>query len=377
MITNPALDVDKVARIPAKWAWPVIFLLVPVMRSITGTAGTLLSVSIVLIALVGALGGGLIGRPAGTPRPVGGAWWLFAGACIGLSGLIAGTNSALMASFTIGVLAAGLLGFAPQVLVTIGHFHSFVLRRAWVGFCVGQGVSMVIALAQFLGASPFGLSTDETSGRVYGLAGHPNAYAIFAVSAALIHLSWMLNARSPFIALTNFGMLAANAISVVASGSLSALSAFGIGLVVYVLSLHLRLKVIVRLAVGAAALGALALVSGFWARVAAPLLGNRFVTVRGETDASSSIEIRERTYEFAWDHIGRDPVTGVGLDSTNQGTFDGRTEVHSVLLHAWYQGGFLGALALTVMFLALATLTLRLVWRGRSPRAAAVVAASG
>lgn len=343
----------------ATYLWGAVFLVVPVMRSVLGAPGVLLEVAILGLIVAGLL--------AVRGRPYGGGVWVVAGICIAVASYIAGLNSITSASLRVGAIAMIVIGFGPTALTGAFMKNSRIKTFATGGFLVGQAASSLIAALQAFGFTPLGLSVEAAYGRVYGLAGHPNAFAFMACMAALLHGQALFTGAGRLKNLVNLVGLIANLGLLVASGSLSATISLAAGVIFFALTMRISFWQ-GFLTAGFLGLATVAMIAtGIWSRYVIPMFSERFMTVTGQTSEASSLDAREGTYRFALDYIGQDPFQGVGLDGTNAGTFDGATEVHNVILHAWYQGGLLGLIAILLTFSCLIVLALSLARRGIYP----------
>lgn len=350
-------------------AWGVAFFLVPIMRGLTGTISTLVELGILAVIIVTWLA-----KPHATV--FGRYVWPIATVLIAIGAVFAGLNSNVWASIQIGLIGAAVVGLAPIAL--FGLSKEIPSTWLWVkyGFITGQTLSAVIAFAQWVGFAPLGLSTADTYGRSYGLAAHPNAFAYMAAVAVMLHLAAILQSQG-MLRLSHFGGLGLQLVTVIASGSLSAISSLGVGLFIFMLAMRLTLMRVISI-LAAAVLVVVGLVAtGFWSQRIAPIFQERFLTVTGQSQGvASSVDIRQETYAFAWEKIQLDPIQGVGLDSTNSGTFDGRTEVHNLPLHIWYQGGLLAFVAIALVLLVLVAVVVNLIRHGRSPDLAGIITAT-
>lgn len=266
---------------------------------------------------------------------------------------------------------------AGQLLIwtTVGPYAAMRLiqvpvfvRSAVTCFVLAQSASAAVALVQASGGTVLGASA--TLGRSPGLAGHFNILAFLSAIAFIVLISQV----GPSGTVRPLMLAAVNLGGILASGSLSALTALGVGLVVYSLARRIRSRSILGGAVGLwLAYRATVEATERFPAFRGPF--ERYLQVSGQTSADSTLDIRQRTMEFAWQAIQVLPWGGgVGLDDASGVTFDGVTLTHNVLLRAWYQGGIFLALAFGALFLLTAGVALRNMKQGQGAGGAGVLA---
>lgn len=263
------------------------------------------------------------------------------------------------------VLAFIALGpFAMRRLLSIPG----VLKSALVSFLVAQSISSAAGVAQAAGTAVLGWKT--VNGRAPGLASHPNILGVLASVAIVIFLYLLFKTEMRKLPLV-LG-LGANIGGLLVSGSISSLTACVIGVLVFMWAARVSFKVIATMFIvgGAGLWGVTQLAASGLLRGPA----QRIAQVTGQTSDVSTLDIRQNTYAYAWEHIQRDPFFGRGLDATSGATFDGVTLAHNVLLRAWFQGGLGLGLAFALIYGAIALLIIRALLRGIDAAPAGVLA---
>ena len=207
--------------------------------------------------------------------------------------------------------------------------------------------------------------------RPAGLTPHPNHLAIISLVLFGVALALVLSARAEddrFEGLASWAGLAAVGLlfaGVVASGSRAGLGAALVTAFLAVVAT--RDRNIVRLAVGAAAIGLVVMVL-----LAALGQNNAFDRITGGETASNtttSDEIRDTKNAAAWDRFTEYPLTGVGFGEIY--------EAHIFLLQFASGAGILGIIAgLLIIYLALRSYVVA-VWRRVADDPPYFVAAGG
>lgn len=364
-ITSMTPVVPSAKATLGSWAWVLVAGIVPVYRFAAESGMSWLPEMI--IGLIAA--SLLFGRARSLP---GAAVWIFAGISIVVAGAISGTSSNITASLrTAGALAV-LLGITPFVLrYYFVHSKSFASRAA-TAFLLVQSISAIAALAQVAGMSVLGASAN--SGRANGLAGHPNVQGLMSVIAIVLIITVYRSVSPRFRALLVVcGGI--NLAALIATGSLSSLLSMAAALIVLIAARRAGLRTIF---IGSACIVAVIMISltiGFDPSALFAPVSHRIDVVTGETDGVASLGIRQQTYAFAWTYIQQDPFIGVGMDSMNQGTFNGITVVHNYILHAWYQGGLAMVVAIAAITLLLLRRIVSAMSTGERSSEAAIIAA--
>lgn len=344
------------------YLWAAIALAVPIYRSLPEIAG-IAWLGLTFAAILATVCFGLGGRPrfAGI--------WLVSGYG-GLIAIFAATEVGTVGSnLRVGLQLFVLLGLGAFALAGAAQRGSQFYSRVIGAFMVTQTISSTAALVQLTGTPVLGFST--VNDRAPGLAGHPNVLGLMSAIALILCLAYALGGRNlPFVALA----AALNVGGLLATGSLSALSACGIGLLVTAIACRVRMRALVQTG--------LAVLVGFWALTSFTSFGanietpsDRFLQVTGQTEAVSTLEIRGDTYQYAWDSIQRNPWAGVGLSANDAASFDGFTVVHNVFLRSWFQGGTLLALGIALIVAAAGFVALQSMRSGRDGAAAGVLVA--
>lgn len=272
------------------------------------------------------------------------------------AGFISGENSNTGDSMTVAASFAVLIALVPAALqFQVRHYGSFV-KYSVAAVLLVQTASSAAGVAQLAGAEFFGVGARE--GRVNGLAYHPNVLGLMAALAVLVLLD--LIRRRAINRLVLFIALAINGFALILTASLSSALTLAAGLAFFLVRLSGRARVIAIL--GAIAVVLMGLVASGWNLVT--LLPDAFservsdVTAAEDGDVGSLV-IRFQTYEWAWASISSDPLVGVGMDASNQGTITDSLVVHNYLLRGWYQGGVLLFAALVSLSVGLVSLAVR------------------
>lgn len=330
--------------------WIAIISLVPVHRLLMVHVSAQLPYLVLAVVVACAA----LGRLRVPPTP---GVWIFALASIPFASIIAGSSSSVMQSTYVGIKLGLLVGLTPFILRYYAINRGSFTRFAITGFLTVQSLSAAVGLAQLAGASVVGLRAN--AGRANGLAIHPNVLGIMAaiailVSFALIHRS---TGRRRLMA---WAVLVLNVAALIGSGSLSSMLSLAAGAVVLLISMRATTKTVIRTGAAVVMCSALALALGYDPGSAIDPVEGRVNTVLGiSDDGVASLSIRESTYDFAIDSIREDPLIGVGMDTMNEGTFNGLTVVHNYLLRSWFQGGLL----LLTTFVLISIAMLRLIFR--------------
>ncbi|NLU61682.1 O-antigen ligase family protein [Rhodococcus sp. HNM0563] len=348
------------------YLWVIVIAIVPIHRLIASTFGNNFEI-LVLAALVICVALGRVGRPAAAPI------WIICAILIPLASLFSGASSDTTRSLAVGIQLGALVGMMPFVLRYYASRDETFIDRALIGFISIQTISSIVGIAQLSGASVFGL--EANSGRANGLAAHPNVLGLMASLTILMCYYYTTKASGrKRVACVLIAVI--NAAALIGSGSLSTMTALAAGAIVMLVASRATIKTAIAVfaAVISIVIGTIAL--GYEPSDLLNPVESRVNTVLGVTnDGVASLSIRQATYDFALESIRHDPITGVGMDSTNQGTFNGTTVVHNYLLRAWYQGGILLILAMATITAALCRLIIISLREGRNALPAAMIAA--
>lgn len=345
--------------------WIGVAAILPVYRLVMTNVSALFPYVVLALIVVCVL----LGRVA---YPVFPRVWLLALLVVPMSGVVAGTTTSVIASTIVAVKIAILIGLAPFVIrYFVGRDPNFV-RRALTGFLAVQTLSAAAGLIQVTGVRILGRAAN--SGRANGLAVHPNVLGIMCALALLICIAALPTTSGS----RRFGLIvvmALNAAALFATGSLSSLLAAGAGIVVLLICMRVTLRAALLMIVGATTAFVGLSLFGKDTTVLTGSVQERIDVVTGVSDGVASLSVREQTYDFAWQSITGDPLTGVGMDGVNEATFDGSTVVHNYLLRGWYQGGFLLFAMLAVITIALLVLVVRSLRNGEHGVATATITA--
>jgi hypothetical protein len=333
-----ALVAALVAPLPVSYGMPASWRL----------AWTALVLAVVVLVLV-------LGLVRSVPS--GGAWLVAAFGAL-TSGIASASNATdLGAHWQAAVLLVLFWGAGPPVLYRVAEAAPHLARTAAAVFVAVQTLSAAIGILQ----SFTGLAVvwgQSEFGRSPGLAGHTNILGLLSAVAVFL----CLGARRKAALL----LAAVNLLGVFVSGSMSSMSALVFGAVAYALVQRVALvKVLAFVAILAASFFALDAISQRWAAFRSPL--HRVLQTTGQTGEISTVELRIETVKYALGRIANDWFFGAGLNDESGRTFDSITLTHNMPVRAWFQGGILLFIAVTVVFGVL----LRLVWRAFERRAGA------
>lgn len=251
-----------------------------------------------------------------------------------------------------GILLIGLVAFAPLACARLLLAYSSMRKELVIAFISGQSLSAVIAIAQTAGMGVFQLS--RTNGRSYGLAGHPNllglmsGIAICLLTYVILRKSRKKNSKFKLL------LLLVNVAGLLLSGSVSALIATTLGVLILVHALKVRISTVLLYTTG------LAVVSATYLSLSRSIteLPNPFERVQqvtGNTGDIGTWDVRTQVYGYALTEIIKNPLVGVGVDDESglfQHPLDGAVLVHNVLLRGWLQGGLLVLIALLAIYMA-------------------------
>lgn len=351
------------------WMWVIAFFCVPMQRFIESTLSSVVP-DLLLALLVGSLMFGRIARVNNT-----GGWLIMVPLCL-IAGFVSGTNSDMLQSVFSGLKLALLLGIGPFALAYYLRHSKNFLQHVICSFICSQTLSAAVGLFQLTGSGVVG--QYARGGRINGLSMHPNVLGIMSALVLLIVIQLLLKGKRK-----NLGPLLfvgiVNALALLFTGSLSSMSSLAVGVFVLLVASRavFRTFIVLGLILGVFFAGQLAFQAS--ADVSTGIIEARIGSVTGTApDASGSLNVRQRTYEYAWDYISnKDWVVGVGMDNTNARTFNNATAVHSFPLRAWYQGGV--ALLIVVIILCIKTGSVlgKAFRRKTLPLAAAVIATMG
>ncbi|WP_368681059.1 O-antigen ligase family protein [Rhodococcus opacus] len=343
--------------------WMCIALLMPVYRVLPG--------SIQVAWVMGTLGLIVVSVALGkVARPLYAMVWIIAGYGALVAILTATTEGTVEENVSTGAQLFVLLGLGAFVMTSIVRENPHFIRTISTVFLTAQTVSSLAGIAQVAGIPVLGWSVVQ--GRAPGLAGHPNVLGMLSCVAILLCLHHLVYTRTRrlltmAIALINIGGL-------LATGSLSALFAGALGILVAAICMRGSIKNLLRIIVGTVVLSWLVVqFTDFADSVRTP--ADRYLQVTGQTRADGTWEIRKRTYQFAWEGIKEHPLFGNGLSANHGATFDGVTLTHNVFLRAWYQGGIMLALGIGLIVLTVVGVAIRSMIHKENGLAAGVLVA--
>ncbi len=219
---------------------------------------------------------------------------------------------------------------------------------AAAAYSMGCALSGAVAICQYFGLDlrPFFMAdaTDSTA-RFIGLNGHPNgqggalAIAVTFCLAALVY-GVMRKSASVVLAVVLIGLML--------SASITAFVAALLGFVLILMRARRFRIVIGGVIVGACAIALYDLLRNVFPTALTPF--DRILSATGVT-GESTVGQRLATIQYALDWLKEHPFAGVGF-AGGGGTFDGRTQVHNMLILAYYQGGPLVLVAVLIVAIA-------------------------
>ncbi|MFF0817867.1 O-antigen ligase family protein [Rhodococcus sp. NPDC003318] len=366
VLNNNRTDTPTIS--PGGTIWVAILAITPIYRLISIEVSPLITYAILAVVISCALLGRL------SPPPKSGIW-IFALLATPIAALISGASSSVSMSTSAGIKLAILIGITPFVVRYYAESECNFVKYSTIAFTTVQSVSAAAGLFQLAGVSMLGREAND--GRANGLAVHPNVLGIMAVITILacFYMQPKLKGKTRALCIAaialNFGAL-------IGSGSLSSMISLTVGGAVLLISMRVTVRTAIKTAVAATIVAAISIVCGYNPSSFKDPIEGRVDTVLGLSDGVASVSIRESTYDYAITHITSDPLFGVGMDPTNEGTFDGVTVVHNYLLRSWYQGGLL----LFIVFLAITAVLITMVARSlisgmNAPQSAVIAAVIG
>nr|WP_174180700.1 O-antigen ligase family protein [Pseudarthrobacter oxydans] len=339
----------------------VIFFLLPFSEAMPAWASAAWT-SLVFAMILGCAAAGR-GR-----KPVGYILWILA-AYLAVIGVVTSSGAAdsMRGHLIIGVQVLIFIAVAPFVARWLAEVDG-LSGKAVGAFLIGQSVSATAGLAQAAGVTTLGFKA--VNGRASGLASHPNILGLLAGVAVVIFLYLLFKTERRNLPLLTGLVL--NIGALFASGSVSALIACGVGVILFMLAARISLRVPLLLAIVATA--ALWLMDQLDRAGLIRSPARRFAQVTGQTSDKSTLDIRQNTYAYAWEGIRADPIFGRGLDSASGATYDHITLTHNLLLRTWFQGGLGLGLAAMLIVAAIASVIVLAVVRRRDAATVGVLA---
>lgn len=362
-VKKPAKAQRKTPRnLKALTLWPV-FLVLPVSEGLPAT-GTAAWTALAFAVLMGHLLFGKGGRPA-YPK-----LWIMAAYLAALGALSSGSVAENLRGHLINAVPIVLfILLGPYVLRYVVKDDPGTAGKLVSAFLIGQAVSAGAAIAQMLGYTTFG--HQLLLGRARGLAGHPNTLGVLAGVAIVLVIFLIAKGEGRRLLLVAAFLL--NAAALLASGSVSALIACLIGVLVVLAAARVPLRVPILVAGGGAlSLWALTQLTAESGALRGPM--ERFLQVTGQTSQASSLDIRQNTYAYAWEQIQKNPFYGAGLDDASGATFNNSTLTHNVLLRSWFQGGLGMGLAFALIYGAIVLMIIGAILQGMNAASAGVLA---
>lgn len=323
----------------------VLMAPVPIVRTFPGALNVAWN-ALVLLALFLAVVLGLLAPVRAS------AVWIFAGAASLVAAVATTQSTPLASNLVVGVHFAALFAIAPFFARWLWLNNPRVIRAGVASFLIVQTISSAAAIGQALGLTI--LDHSSYLGRSPGLAGHPNLMGVMAgVSLVLLLEVLRRSGRAKALLIAPLGV---NAAGLVVTGSISAMIATSLGVIIFLIASRVSVKYVIAAAGVLAIVGILLSASNSGdSEFRDPL--RRVSQVTGQTGEVSTLSARVGTVDAAWESIQRNPLIGVGLTDATAGTGADNTFVHNLPMRAWYQGGlpmFLGIGLLVVVALALA-----------------------
>lgn len=342
--------------------WPV-FLVLPISEGLP-TLGTALWTAAAFAVLLGHVA---LGRAARPSYPV---LWSVAAYAAGLGALSSSANAIDIRGHLINAVPILLfLILGPYVLRYVAKSSPETVGKLVAGFLIGQAVSATSAVVQALGLSVLGYHVQL--GRAPGLAGHPNTLGVMAGISIVVSIFLLSKGKGRRLPLVLVFLL--NVGALLASGSVSALLACAVGVVIVFVAGRVPSRIPMLIAGGVAlAFWGLTQLTAESGLLRGPV--DRFKQVTGQTRETSTLDIRQNTYSFAWERIQKDPFFGAGLDNLSGATFNQITVTHNVLLRSWFQGGLGMGLAFALIYVVAAVVIVRAILHGTDAASAGVLA---
>lgn len=342
--------------------WPILcfasVVVMPINGILVGAASLVWTLLVAGTVFVGAI--------FAARRPIAGDLSLIAGALVLVSTIAIWSTGDAFTHWRVGLQLSIYMAFMPWTLRGIFERSPAALWATIAGFLLGQSVSASAAVVQVMGVSVAGFGL--VNGRAQGLAGNPNVLGLVSGVAAVVCAYLVLRSLGPRKLLVLTGLL--NGAALIACGSISALIASVLG----VLVLLAALRVPIRTPLLIAALGALVVWLlgrvGSGSEVHTPL--DRVRQVTGQTDRVATWLERQDSYQAALERIIVSPFAGQGLDDAS-GQLPGLMLTHNVLLRGWYQGGIGIGVAFLLVYGVLAFIILRAILRATDAIPAAIL----
>lgn len=356
--TSASLEVSRVAAPVAAF---VLVAPVPIIRILPGAVSVSWNLLVLAILCISAVLGLLLPvRASGV--------WIFAGAAAIVAAVTTTQSTPLASNLVVGIHFAALFAIGPFFARWLWVNNPRAIRAGALAFLLVQTASAAAAVVQTAGIPVLGYVSYL--GRAPGLAGHPNLLGVMAGVAIVL----LLNAlrRSSVARMVLLVPIGVNVAGLVVTGSISAMIATSLGLIVFLIASRVSPRYIVVALILLAVLGTFFAASNSGdSEFRDPL--RRVSQVTGQTGEVSTLFARVGTVQAAWSQISKDPFVGVGLTDATAGTGQDNTFVHNLPMRAWFQGGltlFIGISLIVVVSLAIAVLC---AVRGRYASQASVI----
>ncbi|HSR49199.1 MAG TPA: O-antigen ligase family protein [Acidobacteriota bacterium] len=289
----------------------------------------------------------------------------------GINSLFAEHQATALSAFS------NLFILALFLLVLSEIWEQDFLRRLWLALAVVGAVHSVMTVLQYYGYFSWMLSQQGTviEGRAVpaGLIGEVQSGAFFFGLCVLLNLYWLVRVEGNKLRAAVAGILLINLTGLIFTRTLTALAAFGAGLLFWAAYHHWqhfrRGRGVTRaMALLWAGLAAGLVVGGMAAHQAGLIERIQTVTQQiRQGDWSVATAGRQPVYELTWEMIREDPLLGRGLDAFGIDFFHYRAdtevgrqkklleqpgafrEVHNEYLQAWLDLGLPGFLIFLVL----------------------------
>jgi O-antigen ligase len=242
-------------------------------------------------------------------------------------------------------------------MVLSNRRHVAIALTLW---SVSAAIDGAAAVAQLSGVHVLGLASPGN--RMTGFTMHPNdlgGVTAVALVPALMVATRRAAGRSGLIGTLAWVPVALTAIGLALSGSVSAMAAGAVAILVWLSWPAVRAPA--RLSIAAAVVAALVVVMAAGARVNSPI--QRLAQVANATSQNGgSVQDRVAIAVQAWPRIVKDPFVGTGLDAADSGVtilshgYTAGYQIHGLPLAVSYQAGVVGMLGLMALIVVLGSL---------------------
>ncbi len=288
--------------------------------------------------------------------------------------------------------------FAALLLILKEIADRDYLKRLWLGMAAVGAVHAAMTVLQYFGAFPLLVtaSGETLEGRLNaaGLIGEVQSGALVFGLAALMMLYWAMAEDNRRLRWLAAGLAGANVAGLVFTRTLTALAAFALGMLLWLIFHHWQHfrtggRVTRRLALLWAVLG-LSLAAGVIAAQESGLYFRLQQVTRNmqRGDWSVATSGRQPVYVLTWKMIQERPITGTGLNSFERDFFFAKADtefgqsqplidqagafrqVHNDYLQAWLELGLPGFALFAALLLTPIALALRRIFQSRDSKEA-------